>query len=77
MQINSTWGALFIVFVCFAFMFACLFVCCTYFCRCKEEEFSLGCFANSTWLPQVELECRECQGEECEGTEPSEFFISK
>jgi len=45
--------------------------------RCKGKEFSLGCSANSTWLPQVELECRDCQGEACEGAEPSEFFISK
>jgi len=40
--------------------------------RCKGEEFSLDCFANSTWLPEVELGCKHCQGEECEETEPSE-----
>ena len=82
MQINLTWLALFILF-CFvivACLFVCIFVCllvALICCRCKGKEFSLGCSANSTWLPQVELECRQCQGEACEGAEPSEFFISK
>lgn len=40
--------------------------------RCKGEEFTMDCFANSTWLPQVELQCKECQGEECDGSEKSE-----
>ena len=41
--------------------------------RCKGEEFTMDCFANSTWLPQVELQCKECQGEECDGSEKSEW----
>jgi len=36
--------------------------------RCKSDKFTIDCYSNSTWLPQVELECRQCQGEDCEGS---------
>ena len=44
--------------------------------RCKGEEFTMDCFANSTWLPQVELQCKECQGKECDGSQKSEWSLT-
>ena len=38
------------------------------FFRCKGDEFTIDCYSNSTWLPQVELECRQCEGDDCEGS---------